>query len=140
MKMRQTLWGVAALAVLATGCGSSSKSKRTPTSEEQGLEAKAAELEAKNSELEAQLRQKEAAIESAFAQATQAERSAGLGNLGCAGVTPASAPAAGMPRSGAQHAQVGLARKAFRMTPGFSGSRSERGWRISQGNCKVVSP
>lgn len=139
MMMRQTLWGVAALAVLAMGCGSSSKSRR-PTADEQSLEAKAAELEAKNRELEAQLRQKEAAIDSAFAQTTQAERSAGLVNLGCAGVTPASAPAAGMPRSGASHAQLGLARKAFRMTPGFSGSRNAGGWRVSEGNCKVVSP
>lgn len=135
---RHALWGVAVLVALATGCGSSSKAKKAPTADEQAMDQKAAALEAKNQQLEAQLRQKESGIDAAFRKATQAESSAGLVNLGCAGVTPASAPAAGMPRSGAQHAQVGLSRKAFRMTPTFSGSRNAGGWRVSQGTCKVV--
>ncbi len=136
---RQALWGVAALVVLATGCGSSSKAKRPPTAGEQAMEQKAAELEAKNEQLAAQLSQKNQAVESAFHQATQAESAAGLVNLGCAGVTPANAPAQGMPRSGAPHAQVGLSRKAFRMMPTFTGTRNAGGWRVSQGTCKVVS-
>jgi hypothetical protein len=129
---------MAALVVLATGCASSGKSTK-PGAGDASLEQKAAELEAKNQQLEAQLSQKDQTIEAAFRQATQAESSAGLVNLGCAGVTPANAPAAGMPRSGAQHAQVGLSRKAFRMQPTFSGTRNAGGWRVSQGTCKVVS-
>ena len=135
---RHALWGVAALVVLATGCASSSKSTK-PSAGDAAMDQKAAELEAKNQQLEAQLSQKNAAIEEAFHKATQAESSAGLVNLGCAGATPANAPAAGLPRSGAQHAQVGLSRKAFRMTPTFSATRNAGGWRVSQGSCKVVS-
>jgi hypothetical protein len=136
--MKRSMWGVAALAVLATACGSSSKSRRAPTADEKAAEGKLAQVEAKNRELEAQLRQKQAAIESAFDQTTQAERSAGLVNLGCAGVTPAAAPAPGMPRSGVPHMQLGLSRKAYRMQPSFSGSRNVGGWRVSQGTCQVV--
>ena len=44
---RHALWGVAALVVLATGCGSSSKAKR-PTAGEEAMEQKAAALEAKS--------------------------------------------------------------------------------------------
>jgi hypothetical protein len=134
LKKREWLWAVAALGVLATGCASSSQAQRADS----GAEQKAAELEAKNRELEAQLAQKNQAIEAAFRQATQAENSAGLVNLGCAGVTPAAAPAPGMPRSGAQHLQLGLARKAFRMTSTFQGPRTVGGWRVSQGTCQVV--
>lgn len=135
---RQTWWGLAVLAALATGCASSSKARTTAS--EQTLEQKAAALEAKNRQLEAQLRQKEAAIDESFRKATQAESSAGLVNLGCSGVTPASEPAAGMPRSGSQHLRLGLARKAYRMNATFSGARNVGGWRVSQGTCKVVSP
>lgn len=138
--MRQALCGLAALAVLAAGCGSSSKSRRPPTAGEEAMVRRAEELEAKNRELEAQLGQKQAGFEEAFRKATQAEAAAGLVNLGCAGVTPASAPAPGMPRSGAPHAQLGLSRKAFRMLPTFSSTRNAGGWRVSQGTCKVVSP
>lgn len=134
LKRKTLLWGVAALGVLASGCASSSKAQKA----DPGAEQKADELEAKNRELEAQLAQKQQAIEAAFQKATQAENSAGLVNLGCAGVTPATAPAQGMPRSGAQHMQLGLARKAFRMTPTFSGARNVGGWRVSQGTCQVV--
>lgn len=136
---RHALWGVAALVVLATGCGSSSKAKRPPTAGEEAMEQKAADIEAKNQQLEAQLSQKNQAIETAFRTATQAESAAGLVNLGCAGATPANAPAPGMPRSGAPHAQVGVSRKAFRMMPTFSATRNAGGWRVSQGSCKVVS-
>jgi hypothetical protein len=137
--MKRSMWGVAALAVLATACGSSSKARRPPTANEQAAEGKLAQVEARNRELEAQLRQKEAAIESSFHQTTQAEQSAGLVNLGCAGATPAAAPAPGMPRSGAPHLQLGLSRKAFRMQPSFSATRNVGGWRVSQANCQVVS-
>lgn len=139
-RKRQALWGLAALAVLAAGCGSSSKSRRPPAASEEGMELRAEELEEKNRELEAQLSQKQAGFEEAFRKATQAEAAAGLVNLGCVGVTPASAPAPGMPRSGTPHAQLGLSRKAFRMLPTFSGPRNVGGWRVSQGTCTVVSP
>ncbi|XXF76688.1 hypothetical protein P2318_27070 [Myxococcaceae bacterium GXIMD 01537] len=130
---RQAVGVLVALAALGMGC-SSSKAQRAP----QSVEDRADAMEAQNRALEAQIAQKNQAVEEAFRKATQAESAAGIVNLGCAGVMAAAAPAPGMPRSGAAHAQLGLARKAFRVTPSFSAARTSGGWRISQGNCQVV--
>ncbi len=135
---RQMLWGLAALALLATGCSSSSKSRRPATDEDRKLEARAMELEAKNRELAAQLQQREAQIELAFSETTRAENAAGMTDLGCSGLTPAQSPARNMPRPGVEHIRLQLRRRLVRMTPNFS-ARNVGGWRQFQGGCQVVA-
>jgi outer membrane murein-binding lipoprotein Lpp len=131
-------WGLVALALLAAGCSSRSKAKRPMTEEDRRLDARAQEVEAKNRELAAQLQQREAQIELAFSETTRAENAAGMTDLGCSGLTPAQAPARGMPRPGVEHVRVQLRRKLIRMTPNFS-TRSVGGWRQFQGGCQVVT-
>jgi hypothetical protein len=70
----------------------------------------------------------------------QAEGAAGLNDLGCVGMSPASAPVQGLPQSGAVHARFQLRGQPHRMTATFSPARTSGGWRMSQGTCKVVGP
>ncbi|MBZ4421779.1 hypothetical protein [Myxococcus sp. RHSTA-1-4] len=126
---------LAALLLLAAGCASESGAKRGGGTE---ADARVQELEARNQELREELRRKEAEIEQSFAATTQAEASAGLRGLDCAGVTSASAPARGMPRSGSVHSKLKLNHRAFQLAPSFSSARSTGGWKVSQGNCQVT--
>ncbi|NMO20883.1 hypothetical protein HPC49_36705 [Pyxidicoccus fallax] len=121
--------------LLATGCASESGAKRGGGSSD----ARVQELEARNAELREELRRKEAEIEQSFAATTQAEAAAGLRSLDCAGVTPASSPARGMPRSGAVHSKLKLNHRALQLAPSFSGARTTGGWKVSPGNCQVSS-
>ncbi len=130
---------LAALLLLAAGCASESGAKRGGSAGNTAPDARVRELEARNQELREQLRRKEAEIEQSFSAATQAEAAAGLRGLDCAGVTPASAPARGMPRSGTVHSRLKLQRRAFQLSPSFSAARSTGGWKVSQGNCQVSS-
>lgn len=125
---------LAALLLLAAGCASESGAKRGGGT----TDARVQELEARNQQLREELRGKEAQIEQSFAAATQAEAAAGLRGLDCAGVTPANAPARGMPRSGSVHSRLKLNRRAFQLAPSFSGARGTGGWRVSPGTCQVT--
>lgn len=118
--------------LLAAGCASESGATRG------GSDARVQELEARNQELREELRRRQAEIEQSFATTTQAESSAGLRGLDCAGVTAASAPAKGMPRSGTVHSKVKLSHGAYQMTPTYSASRSAGGWKVSPANCQVA--
>jgi hypothetical protein len=126
--------GLLAALLLAAGCASDGGATRGG-----GSDARVQELEARNQELREELRRKQAEIEQAFSSTTQAEAAAGLGGLECAGVTPASTPAKGMPRSGTVHSRVKLSHGAFQMTPAFSAARTTNGWKVSPGNCQVAS-
>jgi hypothetical protein len=125
---------LAALLLLAAGCASESGATRGGTSSD----ARVQELEARNQELREELRRKQTEIEQSFTTTTQAEATAGLRGLDCAGVTAASAPAKGMPRSGTVHSQVKLSHRAYQMTPSFSAARNAGGWKVSPGSCQVT--
>lgn len=128
-----------ALLLLAAGCASESGAKRGGNkASDPAAGARVQELEARNQELREQLRRKEAEIEQSFSATTQAEASAGLRGLDCAGVTPASSPAAGMPRSGTVHSRLKLSRRAFQLAPSFSSARNSGGWRVSPGTCQLA--
>ncbi|MCY1020617.1 hypothetical protein [Pyxidicoccus sp. MSG2] len=124
---------LAALLLLAAGCASESGATRGGNTSDAAVQ----ELEARNQALREELRRKQAEIEQSFAATTQAEAAAGLRGLDCAGVTAASAPAKGMPRSGTVHSKVKLSHRAFQMTPSFSAARTNGGWKVSPGNCQV---
>jgi hypothetical protein len=104
------------------------------------VEQRTAELEARNEEARAEFQRKQAELRQAFSTATQAEDAAGLRGLGCTGVTPAAAPAQGLPRSGATQSRFTLRQQPYRVTATFAAPRTASGWRVSQGTCKVVSP
>lgn len=124
---------LAALLLLAAGCASESGATRGGGS----ADSRVQEMEARNQALREELRRKQAEIEQSFSATTQAEDAAGLRGLECAGVTPASTPAKGMPRSGTVHSRVRLSHGAFQMTPSFSAARNAGGWKVSSGNCQV---
>jgi hypothetical protein len=124
-----------ALLLVASGCSSGNASRRGAS-----LEERAEALEVSNRALQEQIRQKEAQVDQAFASATQAENAAGLQGLGCAGVMPAKAAPKGLPRSGDVHARLGLSHQSYKMTATFTPARTQGGWRVAQGNCRVSSP
>jgi hypothetical protein len=124
-----------ALLLLASGCSSGDAARRGNS-----LEDRADALEESNRALQEQLRQKEAQVDQAFASATQAENAAGLQGLGCAAVMPAKAAPKGLPRSGEVHARLGLSHQSYKMTATFTPPKTQGGWRVAQGNCRVTSP
>lgn len=124
---------LAALLLLAAGCASESGATRGGGAADPRVQ----ELEARNQALREELRRKQAEIEQSFSTTTQAEATAGLRGLECAGVTAASTPAKGMPRSGTVHSRVKLSHRAFQMTPSYSSARNAGGWKVSPGNCQV---
>ena len=128
----------ALLLLLAAGCASERGAKRGGNTSDPAMNARVQELEARNQELREQLRRKEAEIEQSFSATTQAESAAGLRGLDCAGVTPASSPASGMPRSGSVHSRLKLSRRAFQMAVNFSSARNTGGWRVSPGTCQLA--
>jgi hypothetical protein len=129
---RWCLWPV--LALCAAGCASGRGASRSSGS---ATEQRAQELEARNAALQAELSGKQAELQRSFQTMAQAEAAAGLNNLACVGVSPVSAPVPGLPRSGAEHARFMLRGQPYRMTATFSASRTQGGWRLAQGNCRV---
>lgn len=101
---------------------------------------RAQDLETRNEAMRSELSRKQAELQQSFQSMAQAENAAGLGSLGCAGVTPANAQMPGLPRSGAVHAQFNLRGQPYRMTTTFAQPRPAGGWRVAQGTCKVVGP
>jgi hypothetical protein len=134
---------VPVLVLCAAGCAST-KSRRgareAPSAGEQGLEQRAEEAEARVREQREVLRRKEEELRQSFQAMARAESAAGLGNLGCALVMPASEQMPGVPRSGAVYARFNLRRQPYRMTASFAAPRASGGWRVSQGTCQVGSP
>ena len=131
MKMaRRGWWSVLALCV--AGCASDKGASRGSSTEQ-----RAQELEARNAQMQEDIRRQEAELQRSFQALTQAEAAAGLNNLACVGVAPASAQVPGLPRSGAVHAQFQVRGQAYRMTATFSAPRNAGGWRLSQGTCRV---
>lgn len=113
------------LALCAAGCASGKSAQR------------AAELEARNTQMQSELSAKQAELVKSFQTVSQAEAAAGLNNLACAGVSPASAQVPGLPRSGAEHARFSLRGQPYRMVATFSASRTQGAWRLAPGTCKV---
>ncbi|MCY1081238.1 hypothetical protein [Archangium lansingense] len=126
------------LALCAAGCASGRSGSRASSGS--SAEQRAEALEARNEELRAELSRKKAELQQSFQGVTQVEGAAGLNNLGCVGVAPTNAQVQGLPRSGAIHAQFQLRGQPHRMTATFSSPRTVGGWRVAQGNCKVVGP
>lgn len=129
---RWCLWPV--LALCAAGCASGKGASRSSGS---STEQRAAELEARNAQMQAELSAKQTELVKFYQTVSQAEGSAGLSNLACVGVSPASAPVQGLPRSGAEHARFALRGQAYRMMATFSSSRTQGAWRLAPGTCKV---
>ncbi len=126
------VWCWSVLALCAAGCASGRGAARGSATEN-----RARELEARNAELRAEVARQEAELRQAFSEVSQAEAAAGLGSLGCVGVSPASAPVPGLPQSGAVYARFQLRGQPYRMTATFSAPRTAGAWRLSQGTCKV---
>ncbi len=137
MTISRWYW-VPVLALCVAGCASSRRGSRASSGS--ATEQRAQELEARNDAMRQELSRKKAELQQSFQTMAQAEGSAGLGSLGCAGVAPANAPMQGLPRSGAVHAQFNLRGQSYRMTTTFSAPRPVGGWRVSQGTCRVVGP
>lgn len=123
--MTRTLGAGVALALCAAGCASSKDA------------ARAQELETSNEALAVEVRRQDAELQKSYQTMAEAERAAGLGVLGCMGVSPARAPVPDLPRSGAIHAQFQLRGQPYRMSITYAAPRQVAGWLESQGTCKV---
>jgi hypothetical protein len=121
-----------ALALCAAGCASR---PARPAGVQAGRRAD--EAEARTEAMSAELRQKQAALQQSFAELARAEAAAGLSGFSCAGATPASTPAPGLPRSGAPHLSFTFRQQAYQVPVNFSSPRSSGGWRIAPANCEV---
>ncbi|HEX5745955.1 MAG TPA: hypothetical protein VFZ09_06910 [Archangium sp.] len=137
MNMSRWCW-LPVLALCAAGCASSRSGARASSGS--ATERRANELEARNAELRAELERKRAELQQSYQVMAQAESAAGLNNLACAGVAPASAQVPGLPQSGAVHARFQLRGQPYSMTATFSAPRKAGEWRVSQGTCRVVGP
>lgn len=125
-----------ALTLCVVGCASGRSARPARPADVQG-ERRADEAEARTEALRAELRQKQAALQQTFSELAQAEAAAGLSGFTCAGATPASALAPGLPRSGAAHLRFTFRGQAYQVPANFSSPRSSGGWRMAPATCQV---
>lgn len=122
-----------ALALCAAGCASG----RPARPADPRAQSRAEQAEARTEALRAELRQKQAALQQSFSELARAEAAAGLSGFSCAGATPASAPAPGLPRSGAPHLRFTFRQQPYQAPVNFSSPRTSGGWRVAPATCEV---